>query len=80
MTKPRPNWTHTPYQKGHLARGGKLDLFRRGEQAPTARLTETAVREIRESNKPDSYWAKRYGVTSPTIHRARTGKSWSHLQ
>jgi hypothetical protein len=62
-----------------LARGGKLDLFRRGEQAPTARLNEQAVRQIRESDKPDSYWAKRYGVTSPTIHRARTGKSWSHI-
>jgi hypothetical protein len=52
-----------------------------GERRYNAKLTEELVRQIRSdpsiSNKE---WAKRLDVHYATIHHARTGKWWKHVQ
>ncbi len=54
----------------------------RGENHRSAKLTESDVRAIRElsvSGCGPTMLAKRFGVCVSAIHRAKTGKSWRHL-
>lgn len=51
----------------------------RGEQSGRAKLTELAVREIRESNEPGIVLARRFGVTNTTITYIRKRKNWAHV-
>lgn len=45
-----------------------------------AKLNDQAVREIRANSDSDAVIAKRYGVSSPTIHAIRVGKTWRHVK
>lgn len=64
------------FRAGHLARGGRLDLTKRGEQAPWSKLDEAAVREIRESAESGAELARKFGVSGTTISRVRRGETW----
>ena len=50
-----------------------------GARNPAARLTMHQVKEIRESNSPQSVFAKKFGVSVATIGRARRGESWRYI-
>jgi hypothetical protein len=56
------------------------DRHARGERAPLAKLTDEAVREIRTGVLRDIDYAAKFGVGQPTIHKARTGQTWRHVQ
>jgi len=43
------------------------------------KLTNELVLEIRNSDKSTLQWSKELGISYPTIHRARFGTSWKHL-
>jgi hypothetical protein len=51
----------------------------RGEDKKNAKLTETQVREIRNSTITQRHLAKIYGVSPCQISKIRTGKEWKHL-
>jgi hypothetical protein len=51
----------------------------RGEKNPGSKLTDHAVRLIRTSNKPDTYWAEKFGVRPTIIYQARRGRTWKHV-
>ncbi len=46
---------------------------------PNAKLTKADVLAIRASPKTGAELCNEYGITSPTMHRIRTGKSWKHI-
>lgn len=50
-----------------------------GERHPMAKLTATAVYEIRDSDASLSLTAAKYGVSSETISRIRRRLLWHHL-
>lgn len=50
-----------------------------GERHGMAKLTADIVRLIRLSSESSVSLAARYGVQDATIHNARTGKTWKHL-
>lgn len=55
----------------------------RGEAAPSARLTEDDVREIRRlaaEGVPQKTLAVRFGVTRPNISAIVARRSWKHVQ
>lgn len=53
-----------------------------GERQPRSRLTEDAVRDIRENctekGKPQEF-ADKYGVSVSTVRAARLGQNWGHI-
>ncbi len=51
----------------------------RGESSPFARLTDEAVREIRDSTATISALSRRYGVSRPVITKIRAREAWSHV-
>ena len=52
---------------------------RKGEQHPQAKLTETAVRNIRNSDVDASVIAARYNVTREHVWAVRRGRVWHHV-
>lgn len=52
---------------------------RRGVEVATAVLDDEKVRAIRQSNEETSRLAKRYGVSTVTIHKVRTRQTWKHV-
>jgi hypothetical protein len=50
-----------------------------GEAHSNARLTESAVKAIRQSEEPSSALAALYQVSPRTIRDARSGKLWKHV-
>lgn len=70
---------------GVLARAGMTVSGRRarGEDRWVAKLTDELVRQARADRQAGASWgvlADRYGVATPTIRAAATGKTWSHVQ
>lgn len=57
------------------------DLALRGENAPSAKLTEAQVKMIRNSHGTVSVrtLARRYGIQPNTIYNILNGRSWKHL-
>jgi hypothetical protein len=51
----------------------------RGERHHQSKLTATAVIEIRSSDETDTALARRYGVSRPSVRRAREGLTWGHV-
>lgn len=51
----------------------------KGERHPHAKLTETAVRNIRNSNLDASVIAAQYNVTREHIWSVRRGRTWQHI-
>lgn len=62
----------------HAARMG-LSRSLKGEGNPRARLTERAVRFIRNSATPSLVLAKHYGVSESAVRSARVGITWKHI-
>lgn len=52
----------------------------KGEQNKKSKLTEAAVKAIRESDETLTVLAKRYGVSETSVSYARRGKTWAHVQ
>lgn len=56
----------------------------RGEEHPAAKLTDKAVREIREAYAPGKvgqrWLAEMYGVSQQMIARVLAGTAWAHVQ
>ena len=50
-----------------------------GERQHLSKLTETAVREIRDTDTPSGVLAARFGVTRTTINSVRRRRTWKHL-
>jgi hypothetical protein len=57
------------------AKGRRVNRQLKGSSHPNAKLNEDMVRAIRESDKPNTYWAKEFGVTRQAIRYARL-KGW----
>ena len=72
MTTFRPG--QTTYSKA-----GFILITRRGSDVPSAKLTVEQVREIRASKKPNSHFAKRFGVSVDGVRKARVGITWGHV-
>jgi len=51
----------------------------KGEHRPQAKLTESAVREIRTSSATLATLAEKFGVGVPTVQKARLGHTWRHV-
>jgi hypothetical protein len=49
-----------------------------GERNPQAKLTESEVRVIKQSDDPSA--CLRFGVSISTIRDIRTGRTWKHVQ
>ena len=70
------------HAKGRDARGHRNGVHKApplGERNGQARLTEAAVREIREAaaqGVPGSHMAARYGVHATTVQRVIKGTNW----
>jgi hypothetical protein len=60
-------------------REGRL-VVRRGESCPTAKLTETDVREIRLSQSSQRALAAQFGVSQRNIGMIKRGKAWRHVE
>lgn len=70
-------WLGTPKENSEdMARKGRVQ---RGEKQWKAKLTEAQVLEIRNSSETLETLAKTYEVSAATIHDARMGRTWSHL-
>jgi hypothetical protein len=65
----RENWMHA-YRNGKMPRG---------ETCGNSRLTEEAVREIRQSIEPGKVLAQRFGVNKQSISQIRLRISWRHI-
>jgi len=50
-----------------------------GNLHPNVVLTADMVMEMRASDKPTSYFAKKFGVSVGTCYYARAGRNWKHL-
>lgn len=50
-----------------------------GESAPTSKLTEQIVREVRQSSQSAAALARQYNVDAKTIWSAKNGRSWKHV-
>lgn len=64
----------------HAFRTG-LNLARRGEAKPSAKLTEATVREMRQlfGKIRTSDLAKRFGVTPSSVCDIKHGRTWQHV-
>ncbi len=51
----------------------------RGEQRPSAKLTEDQVREIRASTETQTEIAIRYGICQQHISDVKSGRKWRHV-
>lgn len=51
----------------------------RGEQHPRAKLSEAAVRKIRESSDTQRCIAKKYGISQSNVSLIKRLKSWAQL-
>ena len=65
--------------KGKLFWKGQKRNFPKGSNHKQAKLTESDVKEIRESTEPGINLAKRYGVSNNVISRIRLHKIWRHI-
>ena len=55
----------------------------RGERAPSAKVTEEQVREIRRrraTGEPMTKLGQRFGLHRETVRNICAGKTWSHVQ
>ena len=75
-----PGHLRRAYGKGHLSKGGALDLRREGTQVKASVLNPDLVVEIRSSQKSNRYWADKLGCCDATISTARRGLSWQHVK
>lgn len=70
----------TPQENvAYALRAGSM---RRGESAPSAKLTDAIVGRIRKQagRKKDAAWADELGVDRTTIRSARIGETWRHVK
>ncbi len=73
-------------RKGQLAFGTrngrytKPETTKRGEQHGMSKLTEAAVREIRQSNEPSALIAARFGLKGRAVRYVREGITWKHVK
>lgn len=51
----------------------------KGEQRPTSKLSEEAVRYIRQTDEPSCVLAEKFGVTDTCISYVRKRKTWRHI-
>ncbi len=51
----------------------------RGERCGTSKLTTDQVVEIRRSTTPNADLAKKFGVRTDAVRRARKGQTWGHI-
>lgn len=58
---------------------GRLSI-RRGAESPQAKLTGSAVLQIRDSAKSNRVLAAEYGVSSCLIGMVKRGEAWTHIR
>ena len=51
----------------------------KGAISGSAKLTEIQVKEIKQSNSPVTFLAKKYNVSKSTVSLIKKGKRWSHI-
>lgn len=51
----------------------------KGEDRPTAKLTEKEVLKIRKDTRPRKYIAAEYGVANGTVRAIQLRQSWKHI-
>ena len=51
----------------------------KGENNPSSKLTNSDIHYIRKSNDSQKNLACKFGVSSTTIHRIKTNKSWKNI-
>lgn len=84
-TGPKIHWTiaHPELIKRgpehHLVKHGAACLPR-GERHSLSKLTVDKVIELRSSDKPLIYFAKKFNVSQSTLSSARRGETWAHVQ
>lgn len=76
--RPSHLYPGTPLQNSQDAHARKRAV--RGERTHMAKLTEAAVRDIRQSDKAPKELAQKYGVTDGAIHHVLAGKTWRHVE
>jgi hypothetical protein len=73
----------------HLFLGTNADNMRdkvekgrvtKGEEIGVAKLTESAVREIRASTESQKVLAERFGIHKSNVSRVRTRTTWEHVK
>lgn len=64
----------------HAFRTGlRKPIVAKGEQNNKAKLTDSAVIEIRKSDETAEYLSKKYDVSKSAIYKVRQGVRWKHL-
>lgn len=69
-------WCSKVENHSHKRRHG---THQEGERHPNARLSESAVREIRQSTGLRTPMAERYGISIHTVTDIRNGRRWAKL-
>ena len=59
---------------------GRAPIRKRGQESPTAKLTEDDVRTIRSLRLPYRAIGRRYGVTKYTIYNIVKRRAWAWVQ
>lgn len=66
-------------QKENMEDASQKRRMSHGSHRTFAKLNDELVREIRASNESLTALSKRLGVGRGTLHLARTGQSWKHV-
>lgn len=74
------NLSYGTYQQNAGSDRERDGTLVKGEQSRWAKLTEEDVIAIRRSTETCRVLAQRYGVSAMVISKARTGKTWKHVQ
>jgi hypothetical protein len=64
---------------GNVSDAVRNGRMRRGESAPTSKLNNAAVRDIRASTAPLAVSAKKHGVSKSLIGQVRRRVIWRHV-
>lgn len=71
-------WCTASWNINHAYKTGLLNAVR-GEKHYQAKLTESAVRNIRKSSKFQKVLAKKFGVDQGLISKVKNYKIWTHV-
>jgi hypothetical protein len=70
-------WASRQENEAHKLEHG---THQRGENSPTAKLTDDDIRAIRASDETGTVLAKRYHVSDSLISKIRRGLKWAHVK
>ena len=72
-------WCSRKHNQQHAVKNG-LIKNPKGENHPSARISEKLAIKIKESKGSNEEISKLYNVNKSTVNSIKTGRSWKHLR